>query len=106
MAGRRIPRLECLECRHVLSAVTLPPGITAVQLEPSSGPAQELVISFDQADVDAITSEFSVPFDTLINGVLTTAVPTSSLRGRTGRSLDPATPRLSRMSSRALTRPT
>jgi hypothetical protein len=51
----------------VLSAVSLPPGITDVQLEPVSGSGQELVISFDQTDVDAITSEFSVPFDTLIN---------------------------------------
>jgi Bacterial pre-peptidase C-terminal domain len=69
-AGRRaqIPRLECLEFRRVLSAANLPPGITAVQLEPSSGGAnQELVISFDQADVDASTSAFSVPFATLIN---------------------------------------
>jgi hypothetical protein len=70
-AGRRaqVPRLECLELRRVLSAVTLPPGITAVQFEPASGAGQELVISFDQADVDAITSEFSVPFATLINDI-------------------------------------
>ena len=65
--GRRVPRLEYLECRHVLSAVTLPAGILAVQLEPAAGSGQELVISFDQADVDEIASEFSVPLATLIN---------------------------------------
>ena len=66
-AGRTVPWLECLEHRHVLSAVSLPPGITAVHFEPGAGAGQELVISFDQSSVDAISSEFSIPFATLIN---------------------------------------
>lgn len=65
-AGRRIPRLESLECRQLLSGANLPPGITAVQLEPSAGAGQELVISFDQQYVDAINSQFSVDLATLI----------------------------------------
>jgi hypothetical protein len=67
-------RLECLEPRRLLSASDLPPGITAVQLEKLPGPAggrgtqaTELVISFDQADVNAIDSElssfFGSPYD-------------------------------------------
>ena len=67
--GRRIPRLESLECRQLLAGVNLPPGITAVQLEPSGGAGQELVISFDQHYVDAITSQFSQDFPSLINGL-------------------------------------
>ena len=65
-AGRRIPRLESLECRQLLSGANLPPGITAVQLEPSAGTGQELVISFDQQYVDAINSQFSLDLATLI----------------------------------------
>ena len=61
-AGRRIPRLECLERRHVLSAVDLASRNYGGATGTVSGAGQELVISFDQADVDAITSEFSVPF--------------------------------------------
>jgi hypothetical protein len=55
-----------LETRRLLSASDLPLGITAVQLEsitPPNGqgaaPAQELVISFEQSDVNAVLSELS-----------------------------------------------
>ena len=59
-AGRRIPRLEYLECRHLLSAATFPPGITAVQLESAPG-GSGAGVSFDQADVDTITNDVFVP---------------------------------------------
>ena len=67
-AARRIPRLDSLEPRQLLSGTNLPPGITAVHLETAAGAGQEeLVISFDQHYVEAITSQFSVDFATLIN---------------------------------------
>jgi methionine-rich copper-binding protein CopC len=68
-AGRRLPLLESLECRQLLSGANLPPGITAVQLEPSAGAGQELVISFDQHYVDAISTQFPIDFATVINGI-------------------------------------
>src|SRR5206468_10327831 len=64
-------RLECLEPRHLLS-MDLPPGISAVRLEPlpaplgsSQKPVIGLVISFDQAAIDAIGFDFA----TLINEI-------------------------------------
>ena len=59
--------MEWLEPRHLLSTANLPPGITAVKLETSAGARQELVISFDQPDVDAINSELSNFFGPGIN---------------------------------------
>ena len=64
-AGRRMPRLELLEHRQLLSGANLPPGITAVRLEPTAGTGQELVISFDQSYVDAINNEFPFSFPTI-----------------------------------------
>ena len=68
-AGRRVPRLELLEPRQLLSGATLPAGITAVRLEPTAGMGQELVISFDQSYVDATNNASPFSFPTIVNEI-------------------------------------